>query len=37
MMRPLMASATCMSDRGGDEEAGMSANAGRDRAIGSAR
>ena len=37
MMRPLMASTTCMADRGGEEEAGMSANAGRDRAIGPAR
>ena len=35
MMRPLMASTTCMA--AGEEEAGMSTNAGRDRAIGPAR
>ena len=36
-MRPLMASTTCMADRGGEEEAGMVANAGQDRAIGPVR
>jgi hypothetical protein len=37
MMRPLMASTTCMADRGGGEEAGMIANAGRGRGKGPAR